>query len=79
MIQVGIEPKRLLNEAKQNEVSNVVADMPVYKGMEILVADADTKIVAGATDSSKIDRKLTALICGIIGAWRNRTGHILLL
>ena len=52
MIQVGIEPKRLLNEAKQNEVSNVVADMPVYKGMEILVADADTKIVAGATDSS---------------------------
>lgn len=25
MIQVGIEPKRLLNEAKQNEVSNVVA------------------------------------------------------
>ena len=46
MIQVGIEPKRLLNEAKQNEVSNVVANMPVYKGMEILVVDADTKILA---------------------------------
>ena len=58
MIQVGIEPKRLLNEAKQNEVSNVVADMPVYKGMEILVADADTKIVAGATDSSKIGQEI---------------------
>ena len=35
-------------------ISNVVADMPVYKDMEILVADSDTKIVAGATDSSKI-------------------------
>ena len=61
MIQVGIEPKRLLNEAKQNEVSNVVADMPVYKGMEILVADADTKIVAGATDSSKIGQEINSI------------------
>ena len=61
MIQVGIEPKRLLNEAKQNEVSNVVADMPVYKGMEILVADADTKIVAGATDSSKIGQEIDSI------------------
>ena len=52
MIQVGIEPKRLLNEAKQNEVSNVVADMPVYKGMEILVADADTKISAREASST---------------------------
>ena len=58
MIQVGIEPKRLLNEVRQNEISTVVADMPVYKDMEILVADSDTKIVAGATDSSKIDLKI---------------------
>ena len=61
MIQVGIEPKRLLNEAKQNEVSNVVANMPVYKGMEILVADTDTKIVAGATDSSKIGQEIDSI------------------
>ena len=32
MIQVGIEPKRLLKEMKQNAVSSVVAGMPVYKG-----------------------------------------------
>ena len=61
MIQVGIEPKRLLNESKQNEISAVVADMPVYKGMEILVADADTKIVAGATDSSKIGMEIDSI------------------
>ena len=61
MIQVGIAPKRLLNEVRQNEISAVVADMPVYKGMEILVADADTKIVAGATDSNKIGQEFDSI------------------
>ena len=50
MLQVGIEPKRLLNEIKQNNISNVVAGMPVSKGMEIMVADADTQVIEGATD-----------------------------
>ena len=58
MIQVGIEPKRLLNEIKQNNISNVVARMPVYKGIEIIVADADTQVIEGATDSSKLGKKL---------------------
>ena len=58
MLQVGIEPKRLLNEIKQNNISNVVAGMPVYKGMEIMVADADTQVIEGATDSSKLGEKL---------------------
>lgn len=52
MIQVGITPKRLLKELKQNQISNVVADMPVYKGMEIYVVDAKTKKILGATDAS---------------------------
>ena len=53
MIQVGIEPKRLLNEIKQNNISNVVARMPVYKGIEIIVADADTQVIEGATDRDR--------------------------
>lgn len=52
MIQVGITPKRLLKELKRNQISNVVADMPVYKGMEIYVVDAKTKKILGATDAS---------------------------
>ena len=56
MIQVGIEPKRLLKEMKQNAVSSVVAGMPVYKGMEIVVADEDTQVIKGATDSDKIGK-----------------------
>ena len=52
MVQVGITPKRLLKELKRNQISNVVADMPVYKGMEIYVVDAKTKKILGATDTS---------------------------
>ena len=61
MIQIGIEPKRLLEELKQNEISNVVSDMPLYKGIEIFVADARTKIVKGATDRTWIGEALDDL------------------
>ena len=54
MVQVGLKPQRLLDELKQNEISTVVSDMPVYKGMELYVADADTELVKGATDCDKI-------------------------
>lgn len=57
MVQVGITPKRLLKELKQNQISNVVADMPVYKGMEIYVVNSKTKIIEGATDKNKIGKK----------------------
>ena len=58
MIQVGIEPKRLLDAIKQNTISNVVSGMPVYKGMRIVAADADTQTIEGATDRSEIGKKL---------------------
>ena len=58
MVQVGITPKRLLKELKQNRISNVVADMPVYKGMEIYVVNSKTNIIEGATDKNKIGKKI---------------------
>lgn len=56
MVQVGLKPQRLLDELKQNEISTVVSDMPVYKGMELYVADADTELVKGATACDKIGK-----------------------
>ena len=56
MVQVGLKPQRLLDELKQNEISTVVSDMPVYKGMEIYVADADTGLIKGATVCDKIGK-----------------------
>ncbi len=58
MVQVGITPKRLLKELKQNQISNVVADIPVYKGMEIYVVNSKTKVIEGATDQSKVGNKV---------------------
>lgn len=61
MVQVGITPKHLLQELKQNQISSVVADMPVYKGMELYVADPETKQIEGATDSTQLGRSLEEL------------------
>ena len=50
MIQVGIEPVRLLKELEDNRVSEVVAQMPIYQGMNIYVADVQTGEIYGASD-----------------------------
>lgn len=59
MVQVGIKPVRLLEEVKQNEIAAVIGNMPTYEGMHIYVADADTGIIRGATESSKIGRTIS--------------------
>jgi diguanylate cyclase (GGDEF)-like protein len=58
MIQVGIEPLRLLEELRGNEVSEVIANMPAYEGINILVADADSGVIYGSTNESLIDKTL---------------------
>lgn len=50
MVQVGVEPIRLLEELKNNQISNVVDSMPVYKDLDIYVADVNTGEILGATD-----------------------------
>lgn len=58
MVQVGIKPVRLLAEVKQNEVSSIVSDMPVYEGICIYVADQETGLIKGATDPSQNGKTL---------------------
>ncbi|MDD6806504.1 MAG: GGDEF domain-containing protein, partial [Clostridiales bacterium] len=41
MIQVGIEPLRLLEKLENNKISAVVDRMPAYQGMNIYVADVN--------------------------------------
>jgi diguanylate cyclase (GGDEF)-like protein len=61
MVQIGIEPLRLLEELRSNEISEVVADMPAYEGINIWVADADNGEIYGATDQSMVGRNLDEL------------------
>lgn len=58
MIQIGIEPIRLINEMKQNAISNVVSNMPMYKGLSVYVANQESGVIYGATDKSKVGKKL---------------------
>lgn len=61
MVQVGVEPVRLLREVKQNEVPAVVGNMPVYEGISIYVADQKTGEIYGATDTTKVGITLDEL------------------
>lgn len=61
MIQVGVEPVRLLEKLKRNEIKSVVNNMPVYEGIDIYVADRKSGKIYGATDSRKIGNKLIQL------------------
>ena len=58
MIQVGIEPLRLLAQLKQNEAAKVVSDMPMYEGLNIYVANLENGEIYGATDETKIGKTL---------------------
>ena len=61
MIQVGVEPVRLLEKLKRNEIKSVVSNMPVYEGIDIYVADRKSGKIYGATDSRKNGNKLKQL------------------
>lgn len=49
MVQIGIEPLRLLDELRTNEVSEVISNMPAYEGIEIIVADRLSGEIIGST------------------------------
>lgn len=63
MIQVGIEPVRLLAELDNNKISNVVDSLPVYRDMDFFVADMNTGEILGAT------AKQAESFPSNIGAW----------
>lgn len=61
MIQVGIEPDRLLEELRSSEISDLLGEIPSYDGMTILVADAKTTKILGSTVSEQVGKKLADL------------------
>ena len=48
----------IIERNKQSEVRNIIADIPVYKGIALYVVDKETGRIYGATDTSKIGVKL---------------------
>ena len=74
MIQVGIEPKRLLAELKNNRVSNVIDSIPIYEDIKIYVADAGTGEILGSTDG-KNGLQLSETGIDFSGIKQNETSH----
>ena len=61
MVQVGVDPKRLAYEMNENEVLSLVESMPVTQGRRLFVADSESNIVIGATDSSFLGETLSSM------------------
>ncbi len=59
MLQIGIEPRRLIQELAANEISEVVGSMPAYDGVDIVVADRMSDKILGATVSKWVGTTLT--------------------
>ena len=61
MIQIGIEPRRLIEEMQSNAISEVVNNIPAYEGVNILVADTETGEILGATVNRHVGKTLSSL------------------
>ena len=54
LVQIGMEPTRLLEEIEKNKVDYLATNMPVAEGMTIYIADKASGIIKGSTDQSLI-------------------------
>ena len=61
MIQIGIEPRRLIEEMQSNAISEVVNNIPAYEGVNILVADTESGEILGATVNRHVGKTLESL------------------
>lgn len=59
MIEVGIEPKRMMEEFRVNDIYEVVQEMPVYRGIMVVVADKISGEIQGATSAELVGQKLS--------------------
>jgi diguanylate cyclase (GGDEF)-like protein len=58
LIQIGIEPVRLLEELRRNEIPEVVANIPAYDELDIFIADAASGEIYGSTNESYVGSTL---------------------
>ncbi len=61
LVQVGIEPVRLLEEMRKHEISEVVDLFPVVEGEIIFIADVDTGVISGSTQREDIGKNMEDL------------------
>lgn len=58
IVQIGMEPIRLLEAMEKNELSHIFSLMTAEEGITIFVTDLETGIVLGATDESLLGKNV---------------------
>ncbi len=58
MVQIGVEPTRLLEESEKNELSYLFSKMPVHPGTIMYAVDKATNTIIGSTSLSHVGRQL---------------------
>lgn len=64
IIQIGVEPKRLLKVLDNHDIEKVVAGMTLAEGYNIYAIDSDTNKIVGASDKSMIGQDFDKLYQG---------------
>ena len=67
MTQIGIEPRRLIEEMRTNEISEVIGSMPAYTGIELLVADKNSGEILGSTVPRQVGGTLAEIGMDLTG------------
>lgn len=55
IIQIGLEPERILEEQTQNELSYIFANIPTNVGSTLFAIDSSTGQITGSSESSYLD------------------------
>lgn len=58
MLQVGIAPRRLMEELRVSSVQETVQELPTYPGVTMVVADENTGEIEGATSEPLVGKTL---------------------
>ena len=58
LLLIGLSQQRLQNSTDSPGVQELIASMPVYGGVEILVADKDSREILGATHAARLGQTL---------------------
>lgn len=61
IVQIGMEPVRLLEAMKKNELSHIFSLITAPEGLTIFAVEPETGAVLGATDSSLVGQTLNGL------------------
>ncbi|NLZ46918.1 MAG: diguanylate cyclase [Clostridiales bacterium] len=69
IVQIGMEPQRVINATKRNELSYIFSLLTADKGMVLYAADPKTYEILGSTDTSLVGKSLSDIgfNTGLIG------------